>query len=53
MSDMNFKATTKKNDTINYRVKALGAIAKGTFRRQHIVAIEGNQVTLFVEWRKQ
>ncbi|MGI6291680.1 MAG: hypothetical protein ACOXZH_04570 [Bacteroidales bacterium] len=43
MSDMNFKATTKKNDTINYRVKALGAIAKGTFRRQHIVAIEGNQ----------
>ncbi len=42
-ANMNFKSFNKKNDTINYNIKVLGAISKGTFYRQHITAIEGNQ----------
>ncbi len=43
IGDAFLQSTTKKGDTLNYRVKISGAIAKGTFNRQYINAIEGNQ----------
>ncbi|MBP7102454.1 MAG: hypothetical protein KBA86_04320 [Bacteroidales bacterium] len=43
LTNMLLQSQNKQKDTINYHINISGAIAKGTFHRQTINAIEGNQ----------
>ena len=42
-ADMNFASVNKKGDSTQYNVYASGSVAKGTYVRQTITAIESNQ----------
>ncbi|MBO4582242.1 MAG: hypothetical protein J5701_08185 [Bacteroidales bacterium] len=43
MADTRFLSNTRKGDTIHYGVNFMGAVAKGIYVKQTIVAIESNQ----------